>query len=202
MSNVETTMAVPLTITEFGTIRVGHSGVSLDSVVHHYKLGATAERIAESFPSLDLADIYAVIAYYLANRESVEEYLRRQEAEADALQQQMESDPSQQNATNQLRERIRARWATRQATTGSFSDSEALKLQLMANDAQFADLVRTRTEYERRLSELADLHNPSVEEQMEEATLKRALVSLGRDELRPESGSLQTEKEVIPRRHT
>lgn len=122
MSNVETTMTVPLTHTEFGTIRVGRSRVSLDSIVHHYKQGATAERIAESFPSLDLADIYAVIAYYLANRESVEEYLQRQEAEADALQQQIESDPKQQKATNQLRERIRARRAARQSTTESNAD--------------------------------------------------------------------------------
>jgi len=90
--------------------------VSLDSVVHHYKQGATAERIAESFPSLELADIYAVIAYYVANRESVEEYLQTQEAEADALQRQIESNPEQQKATNQLRERIRARWAARQSS--------------------------------------------------------------------------------------
>jgi uncharacterized protein (DUF433 family) len=122
MSKVETTMTVPLTTTEFGTIRVGRSGVSLDSVVHHYTQGAIAERIAESFPSLDLADIYAVIAYYLAHRGSVEEYLERQEAEADDLQRQIESDPKQQKATNQLRERIRARWAARQASTDSGSD--------------------------------------------------------------------------------
>ena len=119
MSNVETTMTVPLTTTEFGTIRVGRSRVSLDSIVHHYKQGATAERIAESFPSLDLAEVYAVIAYYLANRESVQEYLRRQEAEADALQQQIESDPKQQTATKQLRERIRARWAARRSPADS-----------------------------------------------------------------------------------
>ena len=113
MSNVETTMTVPLTTTDFGTIRVGRSRVSLDSVVHHFELGATAEQINESFPSLDLADVYAVIAYYLANRESVAEYLGRQEAEADALQQQIESHPKQRKATSQLRERIRARWEAR-----------------------------------------------------------------------------------------
>ena len=84
--------------------------------------GATAERIAESFLSLDLAEIYAVIAYYLANRESVEEYLKHQEAEADTLQQQIESDPNQQTATKQLRERIRARWAARQSTADSDID--------------------------------------------------------------------------------
>ena len=122
MSKVETTMTVPLTTTEFGTIRVGNSRVSLDSVVYHYEQGATAERIAESFPSLDLAEIYAVIAYFLANRESVQEYLRRQEAEADALQKEIESDPKQQRATNQLRERIRARRIARQSTNDSHTD--------------------------------------------------------------------------------
>ena len=122
MSNAETTMTVPLTTTEFGTIRVSRSRVSLDSVVHHYKQGATAERIAESFPSLDLADVYAVIAYYLANRDSIEEYLQRQESEADALQLQTESDPKQQKATNQLRERIQARWTARQSSTDSDID--------------------------------------------------------------------------------
>ena len=55
----------------------------------------------------------------------------------------------------------------------SFSDTEALKSQLLANDAQFAELAHTHGEYERRLSELAELHYPSVEEQMEEATLKK-----------------------------
>lgn len=55
----------------------------------------------------------------------------------------------------------------------SFSDTEALKLQLLADDTQFAELAHTHGEYERRLSELAELHYPSVEEQMEEATLKK-----------------------------
>lgn len=115
-------MTVPLKTTEFGTIRVVGSRVSLDSVVHHYKQGATAERIAESFPSLDLADIYAVIAYYLANRDAVEAYLQTQETEANALQQQIEADPTHQEATKQLRERIRARWAARQSSTDSITD--------------------------------------------------------------------------------
>ena len=55
----------------------------------------------------------------------------------------------------------------------SLSDTEALKQQLMANDVQFAELAQTHSEYEKRLSELAALHYPSVEEKMEEATLKK-----------------------------
>jgi uncharacterized protein YdcH (DUF465 family) len=61
----------------------------------------------------------------------------------------------------------------RRGKSMSFSDTEALKSQLLANDAQFAELAHTHGEYERRLSELAELHYPSVEEQMEEATLKK-----------------------------
>ena len=118
MATLETTMVVPLTITEYGTIRIKGSRVSLDSIVHHFKLGATAEQIAHSFPSLNLADIYAAITYYLTHRDDVEAYLRRQETEADALQQQIESDPKRQAAMVELRERILARWAARQETAG------------------------------------------------------------------------------------
>jgi uncharacterized protein YdcH (DUF465 family) len=64
----------------------------------------------------------------------------------------------------------------------SFSDTEALKSQLLANDAQFAELAHTHGEYERRLSELAELHYPSAEEQMEEATLKKKKLFL-KDEM-------------------
>lgn len=55
----------------------------------------------------------------------------------------------------------------------SFSETEALKQQLLATDTQFAELAQTHSQYEERLSELASLHYPSAEEQMEEATLKK-----------------------------
>jgi hypothetical protein len=55
----------------------------------------------------------------------------------------------------------------------NFSDTEALKQHLLANDSEFSQLAREHGEYERRLSELAALHYPSVEEQIEESTLKK-----------------------------
>jgi len=73
-------------LTEDGTIRVADSRVSLDSVVHHYKLGASAEQIAQKFPALELADVYAAITYYLNHEEAIEEYLRQQETEGDKVQ--------------------------------------------------------------------------------------------------------------------
>lgn len=121
MATFETTLTVPFTVTEYGTIRIADSRVSLDSVIHHYKLGAIAEEIAYSFPSLSLADIHLSIAYYLTHREEVEEYLRQQEAEADALQQKIESDPKQQKRMSELRERILARWTARQEATSQIT---------------------------------------------------------------------------------
>jgi uncharacterized protein (DUF433 family) len=114
MTKVENTLTVPFTITEFGTIRIADSRVSLDSVVHNYKLGATAEQIAYSFPSLKLQDIHLAIAYYLTHRDEVEEYMRQQKAESEALLQQLESDPEYLKRSSELRERILARWAARQ----------------------------------------------------------------------------------------
>ena len=115
MAALEETLSVPLTVTEPGTLRIKGSRVSLDSIVHHFKLGATAEQIAQSFPSLSLGDVYAAIAYYLAHREAVEEYLEQQEAEADVLQEQMESDPKYQSSIRELRSRILSRWSERNA---------------------------------------------------------------------------------------
>ncbi len=109
MPTLETTQTLPLRVTEDGTIRVADSRVSLDSVVHHYKLGASAEQIAQKFPALDLADVYAAITYYLRHEEEVEEYLRQQEARGDEVQSKVEADPHYQKTSARLRARLLAR---------------------------------------------------------------------------------------------
>ena len=109
MTTLEKTQAMPLRLTEDGTIRIADSRVSLDSVVHHYKLGASAEQIAQKFPALDLADVYAAISYYLNNEETVEEYLRQQEAKGDEVQEEIESAPQYQEQSAELRARLLAR---------------------------------------------------------------------------------------------
>jgi uncharacterized protein (DUF433 family) len=52
MVALEETIIMPLVVTEQGTIRIKGSRVSLDSVIHHFKLGATAEQIVQSFPQV------------------------------------------------------------------------------------------------------------------------------------------------------
>ncbi len=108
MTTLEKTQSLPLRLTEDGTIRIADTRVSLDSIVHHYKLGASAEQIAQSF-ALDLADVYTAIAYYLNHEEAVEEYLREQEAQGDEVQKKIESDPQYQKKMAELRARVLAR---------------------------------------------------------------------------------------------
>ena len=111
MVALEETISVPLAVTEQGTIRIKGSRVSLDSIIHHFKLGATAEQIVQSFPSLNLGDVYSSIAYYLTHRQQIEEYLQLQESEADALQEQLESNPLYQAEIADLRSRMMAQWS-------------------------------------------------------------------------------------------
>ena len=109
MTTLEKTQTLPLRLTEDGTIRVADSRVSLDSVVHHYKLGASAEQIAQKFPALELADVYAAITYYLNHEEAIEEYLRQQEAKGDEVQKKIEADPQYQKNSAEFRARLLAR---------------------------------------------------------------------------------------------
>jgi uncharacterized protein (DUF433 family) len=109
---LEATQILPLRVTADGTIRVASTRVSLDSVVHHYKLGASAEQISQKFPALDLADVDASITYYLNHEEEVEEYLRRQEALSTELQKKIEANPQYEKTTN-LRSRLLSRKSTK-----------------------------------------------------------------------------------------
>ena len=114
MVALEETIIMPLVVTEQGTIRIKGSRVSLDSVIHHFKLGATAEQIVQSFPSLSLGDVYSSIAYYLTHRQEMEVYLEEQKVAAGNLQDQLESNPDYQAEIAELRSRMLGRWTSPQ----------------------------------------------------------------------------------------
>jgi uncharacterized protein (DUF433 family) len=105
MSKLNMTQTTPLTLGEDGVCRVTGSRVTLDSVVHQFKSGATAEQIQEDFPSLGLRDIYSIIAYYLQHSNEVADYLREQARAAKELRSELESH----RPTSDLRERLRQR---------------------------------------------------------------------------------------------
>jgi len=79
-------------VDEGGVVRVGKSRLSLDLVVEHYENGVTPEDLVHAYDTLELADVYAVIAYYLRHRDEVRAYLKRRAEEAESLRAKIEAE--------------------------------------------------------------------------------------------------------------
>jgi uncharacterized protein (DUF433 family) len=101
----QATTTVPLFTDEAGVLRVAGTRVSLDSVIYAFNEGATPEEIAQDFPTLDLAAIYAIVGYYLQNRADVEEYLEQRKVKRETLKNEVEARFNPHG----LRERLLAR---------------------------------------------------------------------------------------------
>ena len=69
-----------------GRPRISGTGISVRRVVVWYKLGFAAEEIADRIGHLSLAQAHAALAYYHANRETIDADLAAEEAEADRLE--------------------------------------------------------------------------------------------------------------------
>jgi len=65
MSQALMSLDVPSRVDRDGVICVANTRVTLDTVVAAFNSGATAEQIVQDYSILQLADLYAVIAYYL-----------------------------------------------------------------------------------------------------------------------------------------
>lgn len=76
------TVVVPLREEPAGVFRVGQSRVLLELVLRAFKAGATPESIVQSYDTLNLADVYAVVGRYLADSAPFEAYLRQCEEAA------------------------------------------------------------------------------------------------------------------------
>ena len=75
--------------------RVGRFGrLVVRRIVGWYKQGLAAEEIAREIPHISLAQVYAALTYYHANREEIEADLAAEDATADLLEKQ------QRDATN------------------------------------------------------------------------------------------------------
>jgi len=109
MSLIVASEPIPLVADADGVMRVGRTRVTLDTVVSAFNEGATAEEIAQQYPSLDLADIYAVIGFYLRRRPEVEAYLRQRQEEADATRRRNETRFAPQGVRDRLLARRTAR---------------------------------------------------------------------------------------------
>ena len=83
--------APPLREDATGALRIGTSRVLLELVIRAFQDGATPETIVQRYTTLALADVYAVIAYYLRNLVEVEAYLTHRNEKAEEVRQRIES---------------------------------------------------------------------------------------------------------------
>lgn len=102
---------VPISVDGYGTVRVAGTRLTLESVVAAFERGDTPSEIAGAFPGTELADIYAVIAYYLRHRRDVAAYLQEQETKAAEIRRKLEALEGDQSG---LRERLLDRRARAQ----------------------------------------------------------------------------------------
>lgn len=105
MASAVATDPIPLTVDGDGVIRVGRTRVTLDTVIMAFLDGATAEEIAQQYPSLDLADVYSVIGYYLKRHAETEAYLQQGRALSERIRKENESSFNPSG----VRERLLAR---------------------------------------------------------------------------------------------
>jgi uncharacterized protein (DUF433 family) len=91
-----------------GHIHVTDHRVGLQDLVYYYNEGHSPEALQETFPTLSLALVHKVIAFYLENRGDVDAYVATGDAE---MERQRAAAPHGPDVT-ELRRRLLARQAT------------------------------------------------------------------------------------------
>lgn len=99
-------MNLPDFLTEhaYGSIRITGHRIGLLHIVRHYNDGYSPEMLQCEFPTLSLALIHKVIAFYLENKEEVDAYVARCEEEIERHRAATPPGPS----TEELRRRLEA----------------------------------------------------------------------------------------------
>ncbi len=99
---------VPLYHAEGGrAARVRGTRIPIQRVVYSFNQGESPEQIVASFPSLDLADVYSVIGYYLRHRGEVDAYC----AEIDRIEAELREESKRRHPTDDLKAKMESRWA-------------------------------------------------------------------------------------------
>ena len=105
MASIVDTIPKPVRMVEGGTLRVGNTRVSLDSVVYEFNRGEDAAAIQRNFDTLSLAEVHAAIAYYQHNKAAVDEYLERRRIDFERRR----AENHAQEPNRLMREKILAR---------------------------------------------------------------------------------------------
>jgi uncharacterized protein (DUF433 family) len=92
-------------------LRVTGTRVLLERIIHAFEDGATPEGIIQSYDTLNLADVYAVLTWYLRHKTEVADYLRKRAEEAETIRRTIEA---KQPDRTELRARLMARRAQKE----------------------------------------------------------------------------------------
>jgi uncharacterized protein (DUF433 family) len=79
MSLMPAPLVPPIRKDATGAFRIGNTRVLLELVVRAFQDGATPEAIVQRYPTVSLAEVYGVVAYYLRDQAAVEAYLAERE---------------------------------------------------------------------------------------------------------------------------
>jgi uncharacterized protein (DUF433 family) len=68
--------------------------ISLDSIIYAFRRGQSPEGIVQSYPLLNLEQVYGAVAFYLANQTEIDAYLAAEEKEFESMPQPLQTtDP-------------------------------------------------------------------------------------------------------------
>src|SRR5687767_2135118 len=104
--------APPLRVDESGAVRVGNTRVLFVLVVRAFQNGATPEDIVRMYETLNLADTYAAVAYYLRHKSEVEAFLTEYDEQAEEVWKKIRERQGDQSG---IRARLLARKAALEA---------------------------------------------------------------------------------------
>ena len=80
-----------LTRTSDGVMRITGTRIDLDSVIQAFRDGATPEEMCQDFPSLPLAQVYSLLAFYLNQQDAVDAYLTEQAQASKIIRQDLQT---------------------------------------------------------------------------------------------------------------
>jgi uncharacterized protein (DUF433 family) len=109
MVDATITEIIPIYTDKDGRMRVSGTRVLLDLIVEAYRRGETPEHIVQMYTTLTLEQVYLAIGYYLRHRETVDDYIRRMDEEAEGLRREWEAEHPSKVTRAELVARLQAK---------------------------------------------------------------------------------------------
>jgi uncharacterized protein (DUF433 family) len=112
MADMIISEVIPIYTDQDGRMRVSGTRVLLDLIVEAYRRGETPEHIVQMYTTLTLDQVYLAIGYYLRHRETVDDYIRQMDKEAEQLRQEWEAEHPPKVSKAELLARLQAKQNT------------------------------------------------------------------------------------------